>query len=203
MGPGGPAGPPPGFDPQHPRNRPGPPEGFGPPPALKPTDQRTFLRGVQFTDARGRAEFRTVFPGFYMGRTNHIHFKVREDGHLTERQMEGGGKTYAAGHTAHVGQVFFPEELNAELMRHEPYSKHQIHRTTNFEDMVFRGQHGSTMVARLAPVKQAGAGLAYLAELIVAVDPTKTPSPVGVGPGGFGGHGGPPPWTRPEGSQPP
>jgi hypothetical protein len=29
-----------------------------------------------------------------------------------------------------------------ELMQHEPYSLHKIHRTTQAEDDVFNGQHG-------------------------------------------------------------
>lgn len=36
----------------------------------------TYLRGYQFTDAFGEAEFLTVFPGWYNGRICHIHFQV-------------------------------------------------------------------------------------------------------------------------------
>lgn len=36
----------------------------------------TYLRGYQFTDANGEAEFMTVFPGWYNGRICHIHFQV-------------------------------------------------------------------------------------------------------------------------------
>jgi protocatechuate 3,4-dioxygenase beta subunit len=192
MGPGGPppnfdpihAGPPPGFDSQHPDGRPGPPDGMIASPQMRPTDQLTFLRGIQFADDRGRVEFATVFPGFYMGRTNHIHFKVREGGTVTSREGTSGGKTYIEGHTSHVGQVFFPEEFAAELMRHEPYAKHQIHRTTQDEDFVFQDQHGSASLARLSPVDNNRPESGYIAELIVAVDPTKTPAPVGMrGPG--------------------
>jgi len=200
MGPGGPPpgsdpnhfGPPPGFDPQHPDNRPGPPEGMGAPLQMHTTDQLTFLRGIQFTDADGRVEFSTVFPGFYMGRTNHVHFKVREGGKVTPREEPSGSKTYIEGHTSHIGQVFFPEEFAAELMRHEPYVKHQIHRTTRAEDGVFQDEHGAASVARLRSVDASRPGAGYIAELIVAVDPTKTPAPVGMrGPGK-------PPSQRPE-----
>jgi protocatechuate 3,4-dioxygenase beta subunit len=196
MGPGGPggpppgfdpnhSGPPPGFDPQHPNNRPGPPGGMGAPPAMHTTDQLTFLRGIQFTDDQGRVEFATVFPGFYMGRTNHIHFKVREGGRVVSRKGIAEGKTYIEGHTSHTGQVFFPEEFAAELMRHEPYAKHQIHRTTQAEDGVFQDQHGAASISRLRPVDPKHPEAGYLAELIVAVDPSKTPASVGVrGPGG-------------------
>jgi protocatechuate 3,4-dioxygenase beta subunit len=144
------------------------------------TDQLTFLRGIQFTDDQGRVEFATVFPGFYMGRTNHIHFKVREGGTIVSRSGTAGGKTYIEGHTSHIGQVFFPEEFAAKLMRHEPYVKHQIHRTTQAEDDVFQDQHGDGSVARLHSIDTKHAEAGYSAELIVAVDPTKTPAPVGM-----------------------
>jgi protocatechuate 3,4-dioxygenase beta subunit len=171
-------GPPPGFDPNRPGPPPGPPPGGGPggPPMSHPSDKLTFLRGIQMTDAEGAVRFRTVFPGFYMGRTNHIHFKVRLEGHAE-------GKTYVAGHTSHVGQVFFPEDFAAKLMEHEPYAKHKIHRTTQAEDDVFNGQHGELSIARLTPV---AGGSGYAAELVAAVDPTATPAPAErrFGPGG-------------------
>jgi len=37
----------------------------------------TWLRGIQATDAEGIACFETVYPGWYTGRTTHIHLKVR------------------------------------------------------------------------------------------------------------------------------
>jgi protocatechuate 3,4-dioxygenase beta subunit len=39
-------------------------------------DRQKFLRGYQVTDANGGAEFLTIYPGWYSGRTVHIHFKV-------------------------------------------------------------------------------------------------------------------------------
>jgi protocatechuate 3,4-dioxygenase beta subunit len=176
MGPGGPGRPPPpGFDPNRPDARPGdppgPPDGMGPPPVNHPSDKLTFLRGIQLTDAGGVVNFRTIFPGFYMGRTNHIHFKVRVSG-------ETSGKSYEAGHTSHIGQVFFPEEMATALMQHEPYSLHKIHRTTQAEDDVFNDQHGDLSIAKLIaalPGQQLAAGIH--AELVASVDPTATPAP--------------------------
>jgi len=37
---------------------------------------QTWLRGLQLTDGRGRATFRTIYPGWYPGRVTHIHFQV-------------------------------------------------------------------------------------------------------------------------------
>jgi protocatechuate 3,4-dioxygenase beta subunit len=179
-GPNGQGGPPPGFDPQHPGDRPGPPGGMGGPPKNNPTDKFTFLRGIQITGADGSVNFQTVFPGFYQGRTNHIHFKVREGGSLSS-------KTYAAGHTSHTGQIFFPEEVNLQLMQHEPYNLHKIHRTTQAEDHVFGEQNGLLFIARLLPMHSGNFGAGIHAELIAAVDPTATPGPVQF----MGGPGGP------------
>ena len=41
---------------------------------------RTFLRGGQRTDAKGLARFTTIYPGWYPGRTVHIHVKVHVGG---------------------------------------------------------------------------------------------------------------------------
>lgn len=40
------------------------------------TTAESFLRGVQPTDANGTATFTTIYPGWYVGRTTHIHVKV-------------------------------------------------------------------------------------------------------------------------------
>jgi protocatechuate 3,4-dioxygenase beta subunit len=40
------------------------------------TEGEKFLRGYQVTDENGQATFVTIYPGWYSGRTVHIHFKV-------------------------------------------------------------------------------------------------------------------------------
>lgn len=40
----------------------------------------TFLRGTQTTNAQGQVTFQTIFPGWYPGRTVHIHVKVWQNG---------------------------------------------------------------------------------------------------------------------------
>jgi hypothetical protein len=37
------------------------------------TEGQTFCRGYQFTDANGECEFETIVPGWYPGRTTHMH----------------------------------------------------------------------------------------------------------------------------------
>jgi protocatechuate 3,4-dioxygenase beta subunit len=142
---------------------------------MSPTDKLTFLRGIQLTDADGTVAFHTIFPGFYQGRVNHIHFKVRLAGHPDQR-------TYTAGHTSHVGQLFFPEDLAAKLMATEPYASHHIHRTTQAEDNVFNHQHGDLSVSAISPLHPENLSAGFHAHLTVAVDPIATPSPVGGGP---------------------
>src|SRR5215207_9335974 len=41
------------------------------------SSSQKFLRGYQVTDAKGVARFTTIYPGWYRGRTVHIHFKIR------------------------------------------------------------------------------------------------------------------------------
>src|SRR5205807_1655868 len=45
--------------------------------ASEGTTGQTFLRGYQLTDATGTVTFRTILPGWYPGRTPHVHFMVR------------------------------------------------------------------------------------------------------------------------------
>jgi protocatechuate 3,4-dioxygenase beta subunit len=175
-GPGGqppgppPDGAPPNFDPQNPDDHPpGPPQNH-------PTNKLTFLRGIQLTAADGIVLFRTIVPGYYMGRTNHIHFKVRLGGHPD-------GNTYAAGHISHTGQVFFPEEVCVALMRNAPYADHKIHRTTQDEDFVFNGQGGSSSIAKVRSLPGKDYSQGMRAEIIAAIDPTAL-SPLGIRPRG-------------------
>lgn len=79
-----------------------------------------FLRGIQVTDGSGRVEFDTLYPGFYRGRTIHVHFKI----HLDER-------------TAVTSQLFFPEEVNDRVMATSPYDQAGPRDTRNSTDSIF------------------------------------------------------------------
>jgi protocatechuate 3,4-dioxygenase beta subunit len=82
---------------------------------------RTFMRGVQRTDARGLAVFRTVYPGWYPGRTVHIHVKV-----------------HIGGNVVHTGQLYFPDAVTDAAYRKAPYSSRPNRETRNATDSVFR-----------------------------------------------------------------
>lgn len=38
-----------------------------------------WFRGIQITDSNGRVNFKSCFPGWYSGRTIHIHFRVKKN----------------------------------------------------------------------------------------------------------------------------
>jgi protocatechuate 3,4-dioxygenase beta subunit len=82
---------------------------------------RTFMRGIQRTDATGLARFRTVYPGWYRGRTVHIHVKV-----------------HVGGNVVHTGQLYFPDSWTDRVFRRKPYSRRPNRDTRNATDFVFR-----------------------------------------------------------------
>lgn len=65
-----------------------------------------FLRGVQRTDAKGVATFLTIYPGWYPGRTVHVHVMV-----------------HVGGNVVHTGQLYFPDGLTDTVYRRSPYSR--------------------------------------------------------------------------------
>jgi len=85
-----------------------------------PTDEETYLRGAQVTNSEGIAEFTTVYPGWYAGRTVHIHCKVHLD------------KT-----TLLTTQLFFDDELSQRVFTAAPYASHTGRVPTNDEDGIF------------------------------------------------------------------
>ncbi|MDO5610096.1 MAG: intradiol ring-cleavage dioxygenase [Pseudomonadota bacterium] len=136
------------------------------------TTGETFLRGTQSTDAQGQARFTSVYPGWYRGRTTHIHFKVFH------------------GDTAVLTcQFFVPDALSEYLYTNvDDYKRAELRDMLNSEDGIAL-QAG---VLTHGNVRQDAER--YVIELNVAVDPNATPSVDRPGSGGPpGGPGGPPP----------
>ncbi|MEO8686213.1 MAG: intradiol ring-cleavage dioxygenase [Devosia sp.] len=137
------------------------------------TTGQTFMRGTVFTDAKGIAEFTTVYPGWYRGRTTHVHFKVFLD------------QTNIL-----TGQIFFPDALSEYLyLNVAPYNERGAERDTlNTNDNI------ATQATRasFAYVKEMEAE--YLVAMIIGVDPNATSMGTAM-PGGGGARpaGGPPP----------
>lgn len=125
------------------------------------TSGETFLRGTQFADADGLVAFSTIYPGWYPGRTTHIHFKV----FLDETNVL-------------TGQIFFDEAMNeAVYSAVDDYYRDTARGTFNDNDGIAQ-QAGSASIAKVDPD-----GETYVAELIVGVDPSATSA------GGFGAGG--------------
>lgn len=154
-----------------------PPDHFGPPPARRNhrgQDATRFLRGVQSVDAAGMAEFVTIYPGWYEGRTIHIHLKVH-----TGRDQ----------HVSHTGQLFFPEEVTKRIAKLQPYARHtDVHLTTLDEDHVFEEEHGAAEMVSLVRVDAKSEEAGFVAKVTLAINPEAIPEPVGMrGPGFPGG----------------
>ena len=141
------------------------------------TTGETFLRGTQMTDDNGLVQFRTIYPGWYRGRTTHIHYKVFLD------------ET-----TVLTSQIFFPDALSEYLFLNvDPYMRDTTRDTVNANDGIAQeAGHGAYAAIREQSDR-------YVAELVVGVDPTAV-SQEGAAPGGPGGEppSGPPPGDTPD-----
>jgi protocatechuate 3,4-dioxygenase beta subunit len=114
------------------------------------SEGETYLRGIQLTDSDGQAEFETVYPGQYPGRTTHIHVKVQIGG-------QRGNRAYSGGHVSHTGQLFSSDRHDAEVFALAPYNRNRAERTPRNEDAIFLNEGGSSSELTLAP---AGSSLA-------------------------------------------
>ncbi|MGH9879983.1 MAG: intradiol ring-cleavage dioxygenase, partial [Pyrinomonadaceae bacterium] len=108
------------------------------------TRGKKFLRGYQVTDAQGKVEFLTVYPGWYTGRTVHAHYKIR-----TNPDSE-------AGHEF-TSQLYFDESITDQVHAQPPYSQKGRRETTNDRDGVFR-RGGSQAMLQLTKDEHGYAG---------------------------------------------
>jgi protocatechuate 3,4-dioxygenase beta subunit len=125
----------------------------------------TFLRGIQLTDAQGLATFKTVYPGWYVGRAIHIHIKTLVGGKVA-------GKDYVGGHVAHTGQLYFTEDFNGRVAKVEPYVSSKKERTLNAEDGIFANGGAAGLITTSGQVSKGLAG-----HIQVSIDPKATPDP--------------------------
>jgi len=114
--------------------------------AQEGTDGKTFMRGIQRTNKSGLATFVTVYPGWYSGRTVHIHVQVS-----------------LGGNVLHTGQLFFPEALTDAVYKRAPYRSRPGRDTRNATDSIFRNG-GSKSVLKIA---KNGSG--YVARMTMGV----------------------------------
>ena len=85
-----------------------------------PSDEERYLRGAQVTDRDGIVEFITIYPGWYTGRTVHIHAKVHTDTTTTL-----------------TTQLYFDEDVTAAVYEREPYASDSGRDVFNDTDGIF------------------------------------------------------------------
>jgi protocatechuate 3,4-dioxygenase beta subunit len=105
-------------------------------PRFNTTGQQ-FLRGYQRTDAQGQARFTTIDPGWYEGRTVHIHFKVRSP--------SGPRPGYEF-----TSQLYFDDGLTDRVYQEPPYAGRTPRTTHNSTDGIYR-HGGAQLMLALAP----------------------------------------------------
>ncbi|CAA7257447.1 unnamed protein product [Cyclocybe aegerita] len=146
----------------------------------------TFLRGGHFTNAQGIVELTTSYPGFYQGRTAHIHTMV----HKNSQQQNNGYGTFfqiavvadpfflvhstiisASGTLTHIGQFFFDESWNDKVYTTSPYTLNTQRRTLNSQDGILRSAGDAAFVN----LQNLGGSLSdgLLGYITVAVDGSK------------------------------
>lgn len=79
----------------------------------------TYLRGTQTAGEDGIVEFATIYPGWYRGRTVHVHVRV-----------------HVGGEVVRTGQLYFDEARTAEVYAEEPYAAFGDPDTTNATDRI-------------------------------------------------------------------
>jgi protocatechuate 3,4-dioxygenase beta subunit len=111
---------------------------------------RTAMRGIQRTNAKGLAQFRTVYPGWYQGRTVHIHVKV-----------------HVSGNVVHTGQLYFPDAMTDAVYRRAPYNTRGAREVRNASDGIYRSGGKRSLLS----VKRNSAGV-YVATITMGVHRT-------------------------------
>ncbi len=86
---------------------------------------KKFLRGYQVTDASGTVQFTTIYPGWYQGRTPHIHFKVRTTA-TPEQSYE------------FTSQLYFDDAVSDRVYSQMPYASQGKRTKDNQQDGIFQ-----------------------------------------------------------------
>ena len=90
------------------------------------TLNENFLRGYQLSDSNGLVTFTTIYPGWYGGRTAHIHLRIRTY------------DTSANVLTNNTTQVFFDDTVNNEVYATANYARSKARDTTNAADSIYK-----------------------------------------------------------------
>ncbi|MEV7627479.1 intradiol ring-cleavage dioxygenase [Actinoplanes sp. NPDC089786] len=147
------------------------------------TDQN-YLRGIQETDATGKATFTSIFPACYSGRWPHIHFEVYSS--LADA-------TDGDGPIVKTSQIALPETDADAVYATGGYSAsvRNLSQVSLATDNVFGNDSARTELATMSGSVTDG----YRATLTIAIDPSGEEE-------GGGGRGGTPPGGGPGGTPP-
>jgi intradiol ring-cleaving dioxygenase-like protein len=113
----------------------------------------TFLRGIQRTNASGRVRFESIVPGWYRGRTPHIHMKV-----------------FVGGDEVHTGQVFFRPAVLRTVYRQGVYRSRGQADTSNAGDMIYADAGSRALLSMRRKGSAVSSG--YTGSLVIGVDPS-------------------------------
>lgn len=112
-----------------------------------------FLRGVQKANSRGRVRFETIVPGWYRGRTPHIHMKV-----------------FVSGSEVHTGQVFFPPAVLKKVYAQGVYASRGQNDTSNSGDNIYSEAGARAVLGMKRKGSTVSAG--YNGSLVIGVNPS-------------------------------
>jgi protocatechuate 3,4-dioxygenase beta subunit len=137
----------------------------------QPTDNQTFLRGIQLTNHSGIVEFRTIYPGWYNGRATHIHIKIHLDG-------TASGSMYNGGHLSHTGQFFFLDDICEQVGKLKPYVTNTVVRTLLTQDSIYPAKNKAGALLTLTRLDEASLEAGFLGTATVVINPNAIPAAV-------------------------
>jgi len=97
-----------------------------------------FLRGYQLTNDTGLVKFMTVYPGWYPGRTVHVHLKIstiNKDDRIFE----------------FTTQLYFDDNITDQVYSTNAYRHLKSRRIRNLNDWIFRRYGGKQLMLDLSP----------------------------------------------------
>ncbi len=116
------------------------------------TTGKKFLRGYQVTNENGVARFTTIYPGWYPGRTPHIHYKIRSPASVPSPYE-------------FTGQLYFDEGASDRVYAKPPYAARGKRNVSNITDQIYNRDRGRQTMLTVTPSKNG-----YSASFDVALD---------------------------------
>jgi len=118
---------------------------------------QTWLRGIQYTNSAGEANFTSIFPGWYVGRCVHIHIEVYVGGNNNANRK-------------HTGQLFFPDSTVQSMRSVSPYTQNTPTPMWNAQDGIYNGGNGASTTFELTGSPTTG----WQATMYIGVNPNRS-----------------------------